>query len=280
MNGLYVVTGASGSMGSATVRDLVSKGSGVIMACRNLEKGEKVRNGILEAFPEAVIVLKYLELESFSSVIKFCKNLEQDLNNGIFGKQKVDGLFNNAGVISRGFALTEDCFERTIQVNFLSPWLLMRQILPLLSKGGHIVNMVSLTCRFGNIREDFFEPGPGRFNRLKVYSDTKLALLLSSIALGRKVDGSLHVNVADPGIVDSNMISMGKWFDPLANVLFRPFCNSPEKGASPALHALHTDCHLHYFVGSKHSPISSRYTGNGHIDWLEQRAEKLLRVYL
>ena len=280
MNGLYVVTGASGSMGSAAVRDLVSKGDGVIMACRNLEKGEKVRKGILEAFPEAGIVLKHLELESFASVVKFCKNLEQELNNGILGKQKIDGLFNNAGVLSRGFALTEDCFERTIQVNYLSPWLLTRQILPLLSEGGHIVNMVSLACRVGNICEDFFEPTPERFNRIKVYSDTKVALLLSSIALGRQVNGNLHVNVADPGIVDSNMISMGKWFDPLTDILFRPLCNSPEKGVTPALNALHTDCHLHYFVGKTHKPISSRYMGNDQIDTLEQRTEELMRVYL
>ena len=48
----------------------------------------------------------------------------------------------------------------------------------------------------------------------------------------------MKVNCADPGIVDSSMIHMDRWFDPIADVVFRPLIRTPRNGAVPALRAL------------------------------------------
>lgn len=255
MSRTVIVTGASGSMGCAATRQLSSKGFSVIMACRNPEKAERVRKEILADLPDADLRIESLDLNSFASVRAFAQKI-------ISSDITLAGLFNNAGVIARRHFLTEDGFESSLQTNCLAPCLLTKLLIDRFEEGAHIVNMVSLTCRFGKIRKDFFSRKEEDFNRLGTYSDSKLALLLNTVSLREetmeKYPG-IRINVADPGIVDSNMISMGKWFDPLADLLFRPFCSSPEKGVGPALRAMESDKDLLYFVGNKNNGISGRY---------------------
>ena len=71
--------------------------------------------------------------------------------------------------------------------------------------------------------------------------------------LAEECAGRLRVNCADPGVVNSGMITMHRWFDPLANLLFRPFTSSPGRGAESAMQAClsphtgmifhHANCH-------------------------------------
>ena len=263
-----IVTGASGSMGAEAVRALALAGNHVLMACRNIDKADAVRKSILSEIPEASIDLEKLDLSSIDSVKSFCSSIEG---------MKIDALFNNAGIINREYRLTSDGFENTLATNYLGPYCLTRMLLPLMPDGARIVNMVSLTCRFGKVDRDFFNKGKESFRQLGTYSDTKLALLLFSIALSRK-ERRIHVNVSDPGIVNSNMLSMGRWFDRLADIFFRPLCSSPEKGVSPALKALSSDCDLNYFVGKTHFPVKERYLSHPMADWLWNETEKLLHL--
>ncbi len=121
-----------------------------------------------------------------------------------------------------------------------------------------IVNMVSLTCRYVSIDESSLRPKEKDFSQLGTYARSKLALLRFSRELARRNPG-LRINLADPGIVNSNMIDLGHWFDPLADFLFRPFCKSPERGVQPAVSALSSDVRNRYFVGSKCKDIPARY---------------------
>lgn len=270
MSRTVVVTGASGSMGAAAVRSLASDGWRVIMACRNMAKGEAVRQSILTDVPGADIALMKLDLSSLASVREFCAALEEE---------RIDALFNNAGIISRGYSLTADGFENTLQTNYIGPYILTRAIAGKMSPGGVIVNMVSLTTRYGKVGRDIFERSEKQFSQLGTYSDTKLALLLFSIALARRYP-ALKVSVADPGIVNSNMISMGRWFDPLADVLFRPFCRKPEKGVAPALKAISqateraSQC-VELFSANGHRPLAKRYLNHPDIDWLWDETARL-----
>lgn len=255
-------------MGAAAVRALSAKGDRVIMACRNPRKAETVRASVIRDIPAAVVDIAELDLSSFASVRSFAEGL-----SGV----PLDALFNNAGIINREYSITPDGLENTLETNYAGPFLLTGLLLPQMRDGSVVVNMVSLTCRYGNVDKSLFERGEDRFSQLGTYSDTKLALLLSSIALSRRC-GRIRVNVADPGIVNSNMISMGRWFDPLADALFRPLCKSPGKGVAPALRALASDSNLHYFVNRSEHPVPERYMSHPFLDWLWD--ETLSRVGL
>ena len=61
-----------------------------------------------------------------------------------------------------------------------------------------------------------------RYERFRSYGSSKLALLLFTLELARRTAGRIGVYPADPGVVDTGMITMHRWFDPLTDLLFRP----------------------------------------------------------
>lgn len=262
-----IITGASGSMGAAAVEAVASSGKPVIMACRNLSKGAAVRDNVLSKVPDAELDLRRLDLSSIDSVRSFVSSL-----NGM----RIAALFNNAGTLNRDYEVTVDGYESDFQVNYIGPALLASLLLPNFPEGAHIVNMVSLTCRFARFGADYHGDSEKEFSQLGTYGRSKLALLLFTISFARR-HPELHVNLSDPGVVDSNMISMGRWFDPLADILFRPFfCSSPQKGVAPALSALSTEENMKYFVGNGFREIPGRYLDHPAADALYERVTSLI----
>ena len=268
MGNRTIVTGASGAMGEAAVRALAREGRSVVMACRNLEKGGAVRDRILADLPAADISVLRLDLSSLDSIRTFVDDI---------GQEPVSALFNNAGVISKGYSLTGDGLENTFAVNYFGPYLLTRLLLPLMEPEASIVNMVSLTCRFVSVTEKSLRPSADEFSQLGTYARSKQALIRFSRELARRNPG-LRINLADPGIVNSNMIDLGHWFDPLADLIFRPFCKSPERGVQPALSALASDGRNRYFVGRKSMDIPARFDDPGLDLRIWEETERILSI--
>lgn len=249
MNGRVIVTGATGSMGAAAVEALALKGIPVVMACRNISKAEAVRAAILGKVPSADIEIRLVDMASMASVRCFAESIEAG---------SAVALFNNAGVISKGYIITTDGFENSFSVNYYGPWLLTQLLLPKLPEDARIVNMISLTCRFAPLDEQTLHPAENDFTQLGTYARSKRALISFSMELARR-HPSLRVNLADPGIVASDMIDLGHWYDPLADAVFKPFCRKPEAGVQPALRALASDKRNRFFIGKGDRDIPARY---------------------
>lgn len=254
-----IITGASGGMGSAATEEMARRGWRVIMACRNLEKADAVRRRILGAVPSAQLEIQELHLDSFASIRDFAARMRKEA--------PLDALFNNAGTLPRRYSRTVEGFEQTLGVNYLGPWLLTRLMLPSLGDDAGIVNMVSISAKAAAVDRDFFEKGEKDFHQLRTYADTKLALIYFSIAMAQK--SGRRVNMADPGIVDTEMIRLGRWFDPLTDIFFRPFCNSPHKGAMPAVNALCSGCNIQIFSSKGHRDVPPELMEHsGDMEWL------------
>ena len=240
-----IITGASGAMGAAATEALAAQGRPVLMAVRNPAKAAAVRDAILARVPQADLEIAELDLASQASVRLFASGIAPG---------SVAALFNNAGVISRQYQKTEEGFENTFAVNYFGPWLLTQLLLPKLAPGTPIVNMVSLTCKLVDVDVASLRPGPADFSQLRTYARSKRALLSFTLELARR-HPELVVNMADPGIVASNMIDLGHWYDPLADLLFKPFCKRPEQGVQPALRALAATAGPRYYVAQKNREI-------------------------
>ena len=250
MSGRIIVTGATGSMGAAAVEALAAQGKPVLMACRNLKKAEMVRAQILSRIPEADVQIRELDLASLSSVRDFAEGIEAG---------RISALFHNAGVISKGYGLTEDGLENTFSVNYVGPWLLTRLLLPKLPVDARIVFMVSLTCRFARLKPQMWQVARKDFSQLGTYARAKRALLSFALELSRRCP-ELRIHLADPGVVASDMIDLGHWFDPLADALFKPLCKKPADGVRPALRALESNQVVpRYYVGKRNRPVPRRY---------------------
>ena len=231
---LAVITGADGGMGMEITRAVAAAGYKVIMACRDPEIAEEKRQLIMRDTGNIALEIVPVNLASLSSTASFANEL---LQRG----EAITLLMNNAGTMETKRRITEDGLERTVSVNYVAPYLLTRKLLPLMGEGSRIVNMVSCTYAIGRLDfPDFFLRGKkGAFWRIPIYSNTKLALTLFTIALSEKVkEKGIIVNAADPGIVSTKIITMHMWFDPLTDIFFRPFIRTPRQGAATAISLL------------------------------------------
>ncbi|KAL8726732.1 MAG: hypothetical protein Q9166_006527 [cf. Caloplaca sp. 2 TL-2023] len=118
-----IVTGANVGLGLESAHHYVRLGAAkVILAVRNLEKGEAAKRSIEESEkPSGVIEVWQLDLSSYESVKQFAKRVET--------LPRVDVVLENAGVATRHFHITEDN-ESTITTNVVSTFLLALLLLP------------------------------------------------------------------------------------------------------------------------------------------------------
>ena len=277
---LAVITGADGGMGTEITRAVAQAGYRVIMASCRKQKAEAVRRTLLHDHRDLQIEVRKLDLASLASVAEFANILLQE-------GHPITLLMNCAGTMETGLHITEDGLERTVSVNYVGPYLLTRKLLPLMHAGSRVVNMVSCTYAIGHLDfPDFFTRGRrGGFWRIPIYSNTKLALTLFTIDLAERVrDRGIVVNAADPGIVSTDIITMHMWFDPLTDLLFRPFIRTPRQGADTAIRLLldkDAGQRTGTFNVSGHSkPLSEKYTHHVQMQELWQRTEKIVEQWL
>lgn len=233
-----VVTGANGGIGYALCEALCRRGCRVIMACRSRERGEAAAEKLRRAQPEARLRLEELDIAAPESIDAFVERLRQS-------GEKVTHLVNNAGTMAPHLAFTAGGIEANLATNCYGTLRLSDRLLTLMAAGGVVVNTVSLMCRFGGFPPHAAQDGSrsyrGTYFRLQAYADSKLMLFVGTaqrIADYRRRGIALHA--ADPGVVDTGILRMGRWFDPLTDRLFRPFVRTPQQGAQAALRAL---CH-------------------------------------
>lgn len=249
-----VVTGATGGIGYYICLYLLKNGYNILAPCRNMQKGEKIKekmskeDGVSDCILGNFMLIE-ADLESFTSIKKFCEIV-------ISKCKTIDLLINNAGIIAPEFALTEDGFERSLQVNYLAPKYITEKLLPLIKT--QIINTVSCTIKFGR-KDDFakkiallpisrysdfkmskeeIKEQKQRYGHLKNYSMSKLLLWEYSQELSKRFEGTLLISEADPGIVNTGIIKMYRWYDSIADILFRPLIKSPQKGANAIINKL------------------------------------------
>ncbi|XP_069942956.1 retinol dehydrogenase 11 [Cherax quadricarinatus] len=70
-----IVTGASAGIGKETARDLAQRGARVILACRNVEKAERVAEDIKKTTGNTDVVVRQLDTSDLTSVRKFAEGI-------------------------------------------------------------------------------------------------------------------------------------------------------------------------------------------------------------
>ena len=202
--------------------------------------------------------------------------------------QHLDLLMNNAGTLATKFQTTVDNLERTVAVNYVGPYLLTRLLLPLMGEGGRIVNMASLTYKYGFLDfPDFFTRGrKGGFWRIPIYSNSKLAVTLFTFDLAARLkDKGITVNAADPGVVSTDIIHLDMWFvDPLADLCFRPLIRTPRQGADTAIRLLLDEDKAGqtgtFNRSNRIINVGDKYLHHKQMQELWDRTEDIVRKYL
>jgi NAD(P)-dependent dehydrogenase (short-subunit alcohol dehydrogenase family) len=185
-----VVTGANTGLGYETAATLAAKGAHVVLAVRNLDKGKAAADLIARRTPGAEVTLQQLDLTSLGSVRAAADQLHAALD-------RVDLLVNNAGVMMTPQETTKDGFELQFGTNHLGHFALTGRLLDLLlaTPGSRVVTVSSIGHRFGRIHFDDLQL-EGSYNRFTAYGQAKLANLLFTYELQRRLAGRDTVAVA------------------------------------------------------------------------------------
>jgi len=231
-----VVTGANSGLGFVTARELARAGARVVLACRNLAKGEAARREIEAVAPGAPLELEELDLSSLDSVRAFAERL-RSANDGL------DLLINNAGVMATPRRRTADGFELQFGTNHLGHFALTGLLIGSMEgrEDARVVTLSSTAHRTGRISFDNLG-GERHYFRWRAYGQSKLANLLFALELERRLraaGSTVKSLAAHPGYAATNLQSTGP---PLVDRLVmkvsdRLIAQSDEMGALPSLFA-------------------------------------------
>jgi len=223
-----VITGANSGLGLVTARELARAGARVVLAVRDTARGEQAA----AAIPGAEV--RRLDLADLASVREFAASWDGDL----------DILVNNAGVMAVPELRTKDGFELQFGTNHLGHFALTNLLLPQITD--RVVTVSSTAHRTGKIRLDDPNFERGGYGRWSAYGQSKLANLLFTLELQRRLDESgsaVRAHAVHPGYAATNL--QGHTGSGLQHRIMsltnRLLAQSDEMGALPTLYAATQD---------------------------------------
>lgn len=201
---IIVITGANAGLGYESALALARKGAHVVMAVRNLQKGQAASDQIKQAAPNAQVDLMQLNLGSLQSVRDFAAAFKQR-------HQPLHVLMNNAGIMAPPYRKTEDGFELQWGVNHLGHFALTGLLLDVLlaTPGSRIVTVSSSAHRIGNLNFDDLNYEKG-YNNWRSYGQSKFANAVFTQELQRRLSAAGAKTIAlvsDPGYSRTNLQS-------------------------------------------------------------------------
>ena len=231
-----VVTGANSGIGYEAAAVLAGRGARVVVAVRDLGKGESAVHQIKRRSPDADVTLQQLDLSSLASVRAAAEDLRA-------AHPRIDLLVNNAGVMYPPKQTTADGFELQFGTNHLGHFaltgLLLDHLLPV--EGSRVVTVASIAhnIQAGIHFEDL--QWERSYNRVAAYGQSKLANLMFTYELQRRLadkQASTIAVAAHPGISNTELMrhipgSGLPGFSRLAGLV----TNSPAVGALATLRA-------------------------------------------
>ncbi len=226
-----MVTGASSGIGRITARELARRGAAVFLVCRDPGRGEETAAAIRAESPGATVHLLLADLAVQAEIRRLAAAF---LATGA----PLHLLVNNAGVVNLRHSLTADGIETVFAVNHLAYFLLTLLLLERLkaTAPARIVNVASEAHKLSGIDFDDLG-GERRYRAMRIYGQSKLANLLFTRELARRLEGTgVTVNAVHPGAVATGLgKNNGAWAQRLIGLL-RPFFRTPEQGAATSLH--------------------------------------------
>ena len=232
-----IVTGANSGIGRITARALAEHGARVILAVRDVRKGADAA-----ATMAGETEVRHLDLADLASVRLFA--------GGVDGP--VDLLINNAGLMIPPLGRTADGFELQFGTNHLGHFALTNLLLPQIA--GRVVTVSSIAHRAGaiNLHDPNWERRP--YRRSRAYAQSKLANLLFSAELQRRLEGAgseVLSLAAHPGLAATSLLRgrRGRVVEVVESGLIALLGQSDVGGALPTLMAATAELPGDTFVG-------------------------------
>ncbi len=235
-----LITGATDGIGKETARRLASGDFRLWLHGRNQQRLENTRAEIERESGNRAIETVKADFSSLKEVKKMSMDLFQRL-------EQLDVLINNAGMMSDFQEKTIDGYDKTFQVNYLSPFLLTNLLLPLMKEAaqGRIIHVASMI----HAKEIDFEnlSFTRKYSGSLAYSSTKLYNILFSNKLARMLaGGKITSNSLHPGVINTKLLRQN----------FGSIGEPVEQGAETSVYLA---------TASEAAKCSGRYFSNSHL---------------
>ena len=269
---VIIVTGGNRGIGKVVSTDLASRGAKIIIACRDVESAEVTATEIRTKVPNAIVIVKKLDLASFDSIRAFASDI-------LASEPKIDILINNAGLVTTKKSETVDQMEMMMQVNCFGSLLLTCLLLDriIASGNGRIVNTSSMahhqisTFDF----EDINWRNKRSFPYFDVYGHSKLGLMLWTRYLGIKLAAqNVKVYAVDPGVSGTDLASSLSRFH---QFIFRFFWRSIQESGDSVVSAVLDDSGS-YEPGVNYYMVDGRFKNASPFARNDGAAEKLWQL--
>lgn len=190
-----VLFGATGGIGQALCRYILTLGGRLITVDRNRQKAEANTAELKKAFPDAEVIRLFADLADFASVVSVAEELKQ-LN--------VDMLVHNAGAYSIPRCKTDLGLDNVYQINFVAPYYITKQLLPHLSRrGGRVIAVGSIAHNYSKTDENDWDFSARKAASL-VYGNAKRQWMYTLLELSKEYP-AVAFSVAHPGIAFTNI---------------------------------------------------------------------------
>ncbi|XP_039982554.1 retinol dehydrogenase 12 isoform X2 [Xiphias gladius] len=167
-----IITGANTGIGKETAKDLAGRGARVILACRDMTKGEQASRDIMREVKGAKVVARQLDLADTKSICQFSENVYDT-------ERALHYLINNAGHFFLTFLLLD----------------LLKHSAP-----SRVINVSSAAHAMGKIQ--FADLNGGKdYHPVRAYAQSKLANVLFTRELARRTEAlGVTAYSVDPGM--------------------------------------------------------------------------------
>jgi len=244
-----LITGANSGIGYYAALELARKGAHVLLACRDLAKGDAALERIRSEVPGASVEVVVIDLASLKSV---CTFVGQELEREI----PLDLLINNAGVMApKNRQKTADGFELQFGTNVLGHFALTALLLPALERAAaskaqrpRVVTVASIAHKNGRLNFEDLQSARS-YSPMGAYQQSKLADLMFAFELDRRLraagapkSGIMSV-AAHPGVAGTSLFqgndrsAVERLVRRGMRVAFNALLNTEAAGALPTLFA-------------------------------------------
>lgn len=189
------VTGSTGGLGRELCRCLAALGASLVLVDRNTERSEGFRRELLGEFDGIEVLCVRADLEDIGSVKAACEQLKA---------LPIDIFIHNAGAYSIPRHKCDTGYDNVFQINFISPYYMIRELLPYLeARQGRVVVVSSIAHSYSKADENDVDFS-GRSASSKVYGNAKRYLTYSLFELFRD-EREVTLSVTHPGISFTNI---------------------------------------------------------------------------
>lgn len=246
-----VITGGNSGIGFASAKHLAALDWTIILAVRNLSRGQKAKEELLSLYPNAHIEVWELDLSKRDSIDSFIQRIQNE-------KPDIDAFYCNAGVYRIPYQTTEEGLELTIATNYLGNYLLYKGLKDYFKSLNHVVRFLltsSITARFEHFSIEDFKRNENTYGRMSAYARSKVAVNQLYLYLIDDCKGSNVLPLlVHPGSTYTPLIDKayeGRPYMKAAQRFMRLAFHTPAKASLSTLYALQDTVTSPIFVGPR-----------------------------